>query len=102
MSEILLVSLVEAGNSLGLAEKTSRNWSSSGKFPVPTFLIGGKRMVRVVDLKSYVDGLGVGATRIENVLPALDFTTSLPKKRGRPRKTKEGRSSKIARNGVEG
>lgn len=97
MNEILLVSFVEAGLSLGIAEKTSRNWSSAGKFPIPTFLVGGKRMVRVVDLKSYVDSLGVCT---ENVLPTLDTKIPSAKKRGRPRKSKEGRSSKFARNGA--
>ncbi|PIW07463.1 MAG: hypothetical protein COW39_13270, partial [Comamonadaceae bacterium CG17_big_fil_post_rev_8_21_14_2_50_60_13] len=44
----------EAGRRLGIAEKTARNWSSAGKFPVPTFLIGSKRMVRTEDLEKFV------------------------------------------------
>lgn len=86
MHKALLVPLVEAAQLLGIAEKTARNWTSAGKFPVKTFLIGSKRMVRVADLEQFVASLGcVGAQQV--LTTAAMTNDSLRRPRGRPRKT---------------
>lgn len=84
MNRTLLVPITEAARQLGLATKTVRNWISADKFPIKTFLIGSKRMVRTMDLELFVADLGAG-----NLLRNQESQYSEDikrKKRGRPRK----------------
>lgn len=83
-NKTLLITLTEAGKWLGLAEKTARNWDCAGKFPIPTFSLGSKRMVRTQDLESFVAGLGAGSLRLTEKNRATDTNAVRP--RGRPRK----------------
>ena len=81
----LLITIRDAAALLCIAEKTARNWLTQGKFPVETFKIGARRVVRKVDLLKFVDGLGT--TVVEPTRPSMSqglvFQT---KKGGRPRK----------------
>lgn len=86
MDKTLLIAFTEAGRRLGLAEKTARNWDSAGKFPVPTFLIGSRRMVRTEDLETFVAGLGAGSLPSKTTLSEV-ADIKIKKPRGRPRKT---------------
>jgi len=89
MDKTLLVSVQEAARCLGIAEKTVRNWMSAGKFPVRTFRLGTRRLVRRVDLELFVSSLGGGqpipVLESENVTSVS--TPVVVKQRGRPRKT---------------
>ena len=84
MNELLLT-IREAAKLLCIAEKTARNWLTQGKFPVATFKIGARRVVRKIDLIKFIDGLGtfVGG---HPVLSVNDEAIFQQKKRGRPRK----------------
>ena len=79
--KIIFISLSEAALILGIAAKTARNWLSAGKFPIPTHRIGGKRLVRIEDIDSFVVNLCGGTTHL-----ALDGNIQQPKRAGRPRK----------------
>jgi hypothetical protein len=86
MDKALLMAFTKAGTMLGISEKTARNWDSAGKFPVPTFLIGSRRMVRTQDLEKFVEELG-GAMLKNEASPAGSLLAAGQKKRrGRPRK----------------
>ena len=52
--ERIFVSLKEAAKALCIAEKTARNWLTQGKFPVRTYKIGGKLLVKVSELLEFV------------------------------------------------
>jgi hypothetical protein len=97
MSKILLASFIEVGLSIGIAEQTSRNWVSAGKFPIPTFLIGRKRMVRVADVEAFVDGLGKKPTDLEGT-DSVPLCYAQKSKRGRPRKL-ESQENQVGKNG---
>lgn len=86
MENTLLVSVPEAARCLGIAEKTVRNWMSAGRFPIQTFRLGARRLVRRADLELFVQSLGGGqsAPVVESELIPL---TPVKKPRGRPRKT---------------
>jgi len=58
MEESLLIGLELACSMLGICSKTGRNWISAKRFPVQTFRVGGRRLVRRRDLVDYVDSLG--------------------------------------------
>lgn len=47
----LTVSLAEAASMLGVKTKTFYNQISAGSCPIPTLKFGGRRMVRVQDLR---------------------------------------------------
>jgi hypothetical protein len=81
----LLITIREAAKLLCIAEKTARNWLTQGKFPVATFKIGARRVVRKIDLIKFIEGLGtlVGIPPVLSVNDGSDFQQ---KKRGRPRK----------------
>ena len=81
----LLITIREAAKVLCVAEKTARNWLTQGKFPIQTFKIGARRVVRRVDLQEFIDGLGTAIVvpGVPSVSPELTFQN---KKRGRPRK----------------
>lgn len=85
MDKTLLVSVQEAARCLGIAEKTVRNWMSAGKFPVQTFRLGARRLIRRVDLELFVSGLGgdQSAPEPEPKPVPIEITK---KHRGRPRK----------------
>ena len=70
----LNVPVVAAGHALGLARQTVRNRITAGTFPVPTFLVGSRRFVRLFDLASFIDALG---------------TSVLAHGRGRPTKAQQ-------------
>ena len=84
MNELLLT-IHEAAKMLCIAEKTARNWLTQGKFPVATFKIGARRVVRKIDLVKFIEGLGafVGVHPVISVNEGAIFQQ---KKRGRPRK----------------
>ena len=85
MSATLLVSVDEVARLLSLAPKTLRNWISIGTFPVSTFLIGRRRMIRLTDLVLYVSELG--CVEKKNVVKMTVNGLTQPKReRGRPRK----------------
>lgn len=89
MEKTLLVPFTEAGRLLGIAKQTARNWEVARKFPVPTFLLGAKRMVRTEDLEKYVASLGAGISQTQNIqVPTPMRQSEVIKKRprGRPRK----------------
>lgn len=98
MGETLLVSFRDGTKRISLAEKTGRNWLTAGKFPVPTHLIGGKRMIRVCDLEEFVAGLGPKISQ-----PAADINESLvpapaaetKRRRGRPRKAVSSQTKSV-------
>jgi predicted DNA-binding transcriptional regulator AlpA len=79
--KIIFISLSDAAQTLGIAAKTARNWLSAGKFPLPTYRIGGKRLVRIEDIDSFVVNLCGGTPAL-----ALDGNIQQPKRAGRPRK----------------
>ena len=86
MDKNLLISVPEAARCLGIAEKTVRNWMSAGKFPVQTFRLGARRLVRRADLELFVSGLGGGLSA--SVVDVAPIPVALIKQpRGRPRKT---------------
>jgi len=74
-----LLPLNEAGQILGVGEKTIRNQLVRGTFPIRTVKIGRRRLVVVEDLLRYI-----------SVSPAEAGSTAQPESRrgrGRPRKT---------------
>ena len=48
----LTVSILQAAFLLGVSRQTLYNQISAGCCPVPTFKLGGRRLVRVADLKA--------------------------------------------------
>lgn len=50
-----LIPAIKAGETLGYAHSTSRNMLVAGKFPIPTFLIGNKRVCRKTDVSDFID-----------------------------------------------
>lgn len=54
----LVVPAVQAGECLDLAHQTTRNKIHDGTFPLKTFVIGGKRLVKITDLAEYIERLG--------------------------------------------
>lgn len=38
-------------------EQTIRNAISQGRYPIPSFKLGGKRVFRLLDVADYIDGL---------------------------------------------
>lgn len=81
----LLITIREAAKLLCIAEKTARNWLTQGKFPVQTFKIGARRVVRKNDLINFIEGLGT-LVGIRPVLSVNGEAVFQQKKRGRPRK----------------
>lgn len=53
-----LIGVVDAGRCLCFAAQTTRNKLAAGQFPVQTFLLGGKRVVKKIDLALFLDSLG--------------------------------------------
>lgn len=53
-----MVSAVEAGETIALARQTVRNKLCDGTFPIPTYLIGGKRLCKIVEIADYIDRIG--------------------------------------------
>ncbi len=47
---------VSAGLEIGLAEKTTRNMLSEGRFPVKTKKISNRRVVSIFDLAAFLEG----------------------------------------------
>jgi Helix-turn-helix domain len=84
MNELLLT-IREAAKLLCIAEKTARNWLTQGKFPVATFKIGARRVVRKIDLVKFIEGLGA-FVGVHPVLSVTEGAIVQQKKRGRPRK----------------
>ena len=72
----LLVSYEDASHLLGISPKTIRNQTSAGTFPIPVLKIGGRRLLRLADIHSFVSA------------PAAVTPDPAPVKhgRGRPRK----------------
>ena len=53
-----VISATEAGKAISLAPQTVKNQVSMGNFPIPTFLIGGKRICRLTDVADYIENIG--------------------------------------------
>ena len=53
-----MVSAIEAGQAIALARQTVRNKLSDGSFPIPTYLIGGKRLCKVTEIADFIDRVG--------------------------------------------
>lgn len=50
------ISATAAGLEIGLAEKTTRNMVSEGRFPIKTKKVSTKRVVSIFDLAEYLEG----------------------------------------------
>ena len=75
MDDVLLLSVEAASRMLSICPKTMRNWISSDRFPIRTFRINGRRLVRQSDLLAFVDSLG-----------GKPSDPQQPARKGRPRK----------------
>ena len=53
----LLISFAAAAKIIGMPEQTARNKLSRGQFPIPTILVGARRLVDIRDLADYIDSL---------------------------------------------
>jgi len=98
-AKIQLISVPEACTLLNISPKTGWAWLTHGKFPLPTAMIHGRRVVRMSDVVSYVDNLfspaanqPVYASNVELTLnqpePELIkviVTSPAKRPRGRPR-----------------
>lgn len=73
------IGVTEAGTAIGIQPRTVRNWLHQKKFPLPTSLLGGKRMVSLIDLAEFLSKTSAQQT---SPLPQLQQG----KKRGRPSK----------------
>ncbi|HCE6497186.1 TPA: helix-turn-helix domain-containing protein [Pseudomonas aeruginosa] len=58
-------------------EQTIRNAISQGKYPIPSFKLGSKRLFRLLDVATYIDGLC-----------AIDPSNPINRRRKRGRPTK--------------
>jgi predicted DNA-binding transcriptional regulator AlpA len=87
LSDYSLISLVEASEVLGISCKTARNWLSSNKFPIKTVRVGGRRMLRAMDLVTYVNQLTSPGQLQSSVIVKSQEQSDAFRKRGRPRKT---------------
>lgn len=58
-------------------EQTIRNAISQGKYPIPSFKLGNKRLFRLLDVATYIDGLC-----------AIDPSNPINRRRKRGRPTK--------------
>ena len=57
--EPLVTDIRGAARMLHLSPVTVRNWIYRGRMPIPSFLIGDRRMFRLADIRAYVDAGGV-------------------------------------------
>jgi excisionase family DNA binding protein len=87
----LLMSVEEAAYSLGLAPSTLKNWIHFQRVPFPTYKLGGRRLIRTVDLEAFVASLAdtpsslADAPEVPAPAPAPAESAPAPKRRGRPR-----------------
>lgn len=51
------IPLAHAAAACGISTQTARNQLVKGVFPIPTFRLGGRRMVRLDDLASHLDAV---------------------------------------------
>lgn len=79
----LLVSVADCASMLAISEKTIRNWMYLNKFPLRTFLFGGRRLFRREDVENFAKDFG----RCQS--PSPDAPAQ-PKKRGRGRPRNTG------------
>lgn len=75
----VFIRAIAAGRVLGWADQTTRNQIYEKKFPIPTVLLGGQRVVKKIDLANFIDGFG-----------------GEQKKRGRPTKASKIEAAKQA------
>ena len=52
-----IVTIKQAGAAIGLQQQTTYNQIHTRRFPIPLVDGGGKRMVRVIDIAAFIDGL---------------------------------------------
>lgn len=71
-----VVTIKQAGAAIGLQQQTTYNQVHARRFPIPLVDGGGKRMVRVIDIAAFIDGL----TPCQKPIKA---------KRGRPTRKKQ-------------
>lgn len=76
LQDRLLVTPVQAGEYLGWKKQTVYNKLNQERFPVPTVIVDGRRMVRVADLIEFVSKLSV----------LISNSQAKPSKVGRPTK----------------
>lgn len=90
------IGVTEAGTAIGIQPRTVRNWLHQKKFPLPTSLLGDKRMVSLIDLAEFLSktSCASGGQQISH-LPQLQSG----KKRGRP--TKKDQIEKRLAKGAE-
>ena len=86
LSDYSLISISAAAEILGISCKTARNWLSSNKFPIYTFRLGGRRMLRTQDLVRYVNQLTNFEPQSAEFVKSHEKNITV-KKKGRPRKT---------------
>ena len=84
----LLIPMVEAGASIGLAEQSCYNLKSRGAFPLPVSKIGNKPMVAITDLIAFLEGL---AAPVSEPVVVVDTEPKPTTKRrpGRPTKAEQ-------------
>jgi predicted DNA-binding transcriptional regulator AlpA len=87
LADYSLISIAEASAILGISCKTARNWLSSNKFPISTVRVGGRRMLRAMDLVTYVNQLTSPGQLQSLVDVKPQEQSNAYRKRGRPRKT---------------
>ena len=89
--QALLIPLQLCAGEIGYCPQSARNAISRGSFPLKTFLIGNKRMVRAYDLAQLI----VDPTRADDTKQnEPQNTANEVRGRGRPRKTSISGGSK--------
>lgn len=78
----LLVSITEAAGLLAIEPDTARKWIGTGRFPVPTYKLGRRRMIRYDELRAYVLSLSPSTTPCGGATPC---GRRVGRARGRPR-----------------
>jgi len=78
----LLVSITEAARLLAIEPDTARKWIGTGRFPVPTYKLGRRRMIRYDELRAYVLSLAPSTTPCGGASPC---GRRAGRARGRPR-----------------
>ncbi len=74
----LLISIDAAAHMLGISPKTIRNQASRSVFPIPIVKLGGRSLLRMADINSFVGGVPLP--------PVTQDQENKKRGRGRPRK----------------
>lgn len=93
-----MVSAVEAGMAISLARQTVRNKLCDGTFPIPTYLIGGKRLCKVTEIADFIDRIGQrpgrprGATKAATVIARMEAERTWNGEKADPLQDRHSRS----------